>query len=238
MHAGALRLQSATGHASYPTAHFKITVTNRGSGRLHDLRVTDRLAPSCNRTIATIAAGYSFTFGCKKVRITAGFTNVATVSTNATGTSIAASTRARVNVKAGSAGARAKNNSGVNITKSTSGKTVTLNIPDVLFAFNQSTPGPSSTPILTAVLKLLTGTFPIGHMVVTGYTDNVGPVAYNLDLSRRRATTIARWLEQHGIPGTRISIAWDGKANPVASNATAQGRQKNRRVTVTVRTSH
>ena len=73
-------------------------------------------------------------------RITAGFTTSPRCK-NATGTSIAASTRARVKVKAGPAGPRAKTNSGVDVTKSTSGKTVTLNIPDVLFAFNQSTLG-------------------------------------------------------------------------------------------------
>ncbi|MEI7806829.1 MAG: OmpA family protein, partial [Hyphomicrobiales bacterium] len=67
-----------------------------------------------------------------------------------------------------------------------------------------------------------------------GFTDSVGSSAYNLGLSQRRATTVANWLQQNGIPSGRISISWKGEADPVASNATTNGRGANRRVTITI----
>lgn len=63
-----------------------------------------------------------------------------------------------------------------------------------------------------------------------GYTDSIGSDAYNLRLSERRAQTVKDYLVRKGIAASRIKTRGFGKANPVASNATAQGRAENRRV--------
>ena len=53
-----------------------------------------------------------------------------------------------------------------------------------------------------------------------------------MDLSRRRARAIANILILHGVPVTRVSIIGYGDKRPIASNATDEGRAKNRRVEV------
>jgi OOP family OmpA-OmpF porin len=72
-------------------------------------------------------------------------------------------------------------------------------------------------------LKFVEGT-------VTGYTDNVGDPAYNQKLSERRAQTVADYLQQKGIASGRLAAAGKGEEDPVADNATAEGRAQNRRV--------
>jgi len=64
---------------------------------------------------------------------------------------------------------------------------------------------------------------------IAGYTDNVGNETDNLALSKDRAFTVMQTIEQDGINSGRLSFAGEGSANPVASNDTEEGRQKNRR---------
>jgi flagellar motor protein MotB len=59
-------------------------------------------------------------------------------------------------------------------------------------------------------------------------------VAYNDRLSVRRAESVKRWLAGHGIAAGRISTHGYGESEPVATNATDAGRQKNRRVVIGV----
>ncbi len=68
--------------------------------------------------------------------------------------------------------------------------------------------------------------------MVTGYTDSIGSDAYNLRLSERRAATVRDALVADGIAESRITTKGMGKANPVASNATEEGRAHNRRVEI------
>ena len=72
-----------------------------------------------------------------------------------------------------------------------------------------------------------------GTIEVDGYTDSVGSAAHGLALSRKRASAVADLLrsELSGLDITVISKGY-GEANPVASNATAAGRAKNRRVEI------
>lgn len=70
---------------------------------------------------------------------------------------------------------------------------------------------------------------------VVGHTDSVGSVAYNQALSERRAATVRNYLVQLGISSGIIGASGEGEMNPVASNDTAEGRQQNRRVNITVR---
>lgn len=71
---------------------------------------------------------------------------------------------------------------------------------------------------------------------VTGYTSADGGHAANRVLSRRRAESVARVLEEAGIPKDRIRIRGMGPADPIGDNATAEGRTKNRRVEIEVKT--
>jgi outer membrane protein OmpA-like peptidoglycan-associated protein len=63
-----------------------------------------------------------------------------------------------------------------------------------------------------------------------GYTDNTGDEAYNLDLSKRRAQAAMDYLATKGVASNRVTVAGYGEANPVADNATPEGRALNRRV--------
>ena len=72
-------------------------------------------------------------------------------------------------------------------------------------------------------LKFVAGT-------VVGYTDSVGPDAYNQKLSERRAETVASYLEGKGVAVGRLSSSGAGESAPVGDNKTAEGRAQNRRV--------
>ena len=71
-------------------------------------------------------------------------------------------------------------------------------------------------------------------MRIDGYTDAVGSDASNLTLSRNRAQAVATALTTMDIAAGRFHSEGHGKADPVASNDTADGRQLNRRVEVTL----
>jgi len=68
-------------------------------------------------------------------------------------------------------------------------------------------------------------------LYVVGHTDNTGTYEYNLDLSRRRAAAVVEALTRgHGVAAARLKAVGVGPVAPVASNATEEGRAKNRRV--------
>jgi OmpA-OmpF porin, OOP family len=67
---------------------------------------------------------------------------------------------------------------------------------------------------------------------VNGYTDSSGSDAHNQLLSERRADTVKQALIEDGVSASRISTRGEGASNPVASNATAEGRAQNRRVEI------
>lgn len=71
-------------------------------------------------------------------------------------------------------------------------------------------------------------------LVVEGHTDSVGSDAFNLGLSQQRADAVKTALAMRAIEGHRIKTEGFGKARPVASNSTADGRQRNRRVEVVI----
>jgi chemotaxis protein MotB len=80
------------------------------------------------------------------------------------------------------------------------------------------------------------------QIVVQGFTDNVpiGPelrarFPSNLELSSARADDVARYLTQKGVPASTISAQGFGEERPVASNGTAEGRAKNRRVEIVIK---
>jgi OOP family OmpA-OmpF porin len=67
---------------------------------------------------------------------------------------------------------------------------------------------------------------------IIGYTDSTGPEAYNEQLSLRRATAVKDYIVTQGIDPGIIDVSGKGESDPVASNATREGRAKNRRVEV------
>jgi OOP family OmpA-OmpF porin len=72
------------------------------------------------------------------------------------------------------------------------------------------------------------------QVTVEGHTDSTGSDAYNQKLSERRAKAVVRYLEQNvGVDPSRLSAVGYGESKPVASNDTAEGRAKNRRVEFT-----
>ncbi len=87
-----------------------------------------------------------------------------------------------------------------------------------------------SFKVIDQVANLLTEHPELKKIRVEGHTDNVGPAAYNKDLSERRASSVVRYLVEKGVARQRLVPAGFGFERPVASNATALGRAKNRRV--------
>ena len=71
-------------------------------------------------------------------------------------------------------------------------------------------------------------------VVAEGHTDSIGSAKYNENLSLRRAAAVKTFLVSRGLPADRIHISGKGESQPVASNATREGRAKNRRVEVEV----
>ena len=106
-------------------------------------------------------------------------------------------------------------------------------MPDVLFETNQYALRPAARESLAKVAGILLA-YPDLRLEVDGHTDSVGSDAYNQQLSEKRAASVRDYLAQQGIPIASVTVQGFGKTQPVASNATATGRQQNRRVELVV----
>jgi OOP family OmpA-OmpF porin len=100
----------------------------------------------------------------------------------------------------------------------------------VEFENNSAKIRPESDRILNAVLALLNEHSEFTKLGVEGHTDNRGGANHNLDLSRRRAASVVKWLTEHGVAASRLSSKGLGMTKPIDSNDTDAGRQNNRRV--------
>ncbi len=104
-----------------------------------------------------------------------------------------------------------------------------------LFDFNKSDIRPMGKEKLNELVAKIKSHEAIDSITITGNTDSVGTVAYNKKLSERRANSVRAFMIKAGIDASLItSTKGVGKSNPVASNDTAAGRQKNRRVDIVV----
>jgi len=74
--------------------------------------------------------------------------------------------------------------------------------------------------------------YPELKVEVAGHTDSVGTDAYNQKLSERRAAAVKDYLVSKGIAASKVTTIGKGESQPVATNKTAEGRQKNRRVDI------
>lgn len=92
---------------------------------------------------------------------------------------------------------------------------------------------PASEPELITLVKFLKQN-PSLKIEIQGHTDNVGTEKYNLDLSAKRASSVAGYLIDSGIDEARLTTKGYGFSAPVASNETAEGRARNRRTTILI----
>jgi outer membrane protein OmpA-like peptidoglycan-associated protein len=106
---------------------------------------------------------------------------------------------------------------------------IVLTIGDVLFATAKSTLNPSAQRSMDKISEFLQKN-QNRHLLVEGHTDSVGSDEYNQGLSEQRAASVKSALVQRGIATERIVTIGYGKKFPLASNATAAGKQQNRRV--------
>jgi len=103
----------------------------------------------------------------------------------------------------------------------------------VEFETSSATLRPSSLPVLSAVAEDLK-IHPLVQVELQGHTDSRGADALNLDLSQRRADSVRDYLISQGVNGTRLVAKGYGETQPIADNATAEGRASNRRVVMKV----
>ena len=122
--------------------------------------------------------------------------------------------------------------SGVEIARRGGG--LDLRMPSgVAFDFNASTVRAPFRSVLDRIAATLAGERSL-RLDIGGYTDAVGTDAVNLRLSQDRADAVADYLAERGVARPRMAARGFGKANPVASNADADGRARNRRVEIHV----
>lgn len=104
---------------------------------------------------------------------------------------------------------------------------------DANFEFNKASLLPNAYPVLDSLVSTMkrhTGY----KWEIDGYTDGIGSDNYNLGLSQRRAQAVLDYLINKGINSNNLKVIGYGKANPIASNKTPEGRSMNRRVEIKV----
>ena len=112
-------------------------------------------------------------------------------------------------------------------------KTTWFDFDRLLFDTAKATLQVESQDQLTSVASILKA-FPNVEIKIGGYTDNTGDKTANMKLSSDRAATVMGELVKMGIDPKRLSSEGYGDAHPVADNATEEGRQKNRRVSMRI----
>jgi outer membrane protein OmpA-like peptidoglycan-associated protein len=112
--------------------------------------------------------------------------------------------------------------------------------PDKWFSFdrlefetNSSTLKPSSQEQMRNIAEIMKA-YPQMMVKFGGYTDNIGDPQRNLQLSRERASSAMNQVTAFGVDASRLTAEGYGEQNPIADNATAEGRQRNRRVGINV----
>jgi len=106
-------------------------------------------------------------------------------------------------------------------------------MPDVLFETNRYALRPAARESLAKFAGILLA-YPDLRLEVDGHTDSVGADAYNQQLSEKRADSVRDYLISQGVNGTRLVAKGYGETQPIADNATAEGRASNRRVVMKV----
>lgn len=102
-------------------------------------------------------------------------------------------------------------------------------LQNIFFDFNQYTLKDKSRTELEKITRFLKDN-PALKVEIGGHTDNVGSVAYNQQLSEKRAQAVNKYLQQNGISSNRLVAKGYGQERPVADNKTEEGKQLNRRI--------
>lgn len=108
-----------------------------------------------------------------------------------------------------------------------------VNMGDVLFDVGKFTLRPAAREVLAKFSGILLA-YPTLNVAIEGHTDSTGGDELNQRLSEQRAESVKTYLIEQSIPPANISAAGFGKGMPISDNATAAGRQKNRRVELIV----
>ncbi len=103
----------------------------------------------------------------------------------------------------------------------------------ILFDFNSARLRTEAQLNLVKLAKIL-NKYDDTDVLIEGHTDRTGTEEYNLDLSRRRAQSVANQLASVQVNATRFTLMGYGEAQPIGSNDTAEGRQANRRVELAI----
>ncbi|KXF83166.1 OmpA family protein [Enterovibrio coralii] len=122
--------------------------------------------------------------------------------------------------------------SGIDVVRE--GDNIRLIMPsNITFATNQSSISPSFDTTLNAVARVMTK-YDKTQLSIEGFTDSSGDASYNMTLSDKRAESVKNYLQMQGINAQRLYATGFGETQPIASNATAAGRAKNRRVEIQI----
>ena len=100
----------------------------------------------------------------------------------------------------------------------------------IYFAYDSDLILPKSYDLLDNVAQVINDHKEIPAIFIEGHTDSDGRDDYNLELSDRRAKSVLRYLADKGVEGARLKAKGFGETNPIASNATEEGKAQNRRV--------
>lgn len=123
---------------------------------------------------------------------------------------------------------------GTGVQVARDGDNIRLIMPNsITFNTNESVIKTSANNVLDSV-ALVAKEYDKTRLQIVGYTDSTGNDKINQPLSERRAAAVANYLALRGVQGSRISSYGAGDANPIASNATADGKAQNRRVEITL----
>jgi len=125
--------------------------------------------------------------------------------------------------------------SGTGVGVARQGDNLVLRMPaDVTFATNQSSIDNRFYPVLDDVAAVL-NRYDQSIVDIIGHADSSGAEDYNLDLSRRRASSVAQYLVSRNVLPDRLYVDGRGESQPVASNDTPAGKAQNRRVEILIR---
>ena len=114
------------------------------------------------------------------------------------------------------------------------GEGIAVTFPSgILFPFNSTDILPAGKDNLRQLASSL-DKYPNSDILIVGHTDSVGTDAYNQDLSQRRALAASSYLQSLGVPVSRLQTQGRGETEPIASNDTEDGRQRNRRVEIAI----
>lgn len=106
---------------------------------------------------------------------------------------------------------------------------VTIPLNNIFFDFDKASLLSESFSELNRIVALMAERKNM-TVEISGYTDNLGPDAYNMKLSERRAKSVSKYLVEKGVDSRRITTTWFGETKPVDTTNTKAGNRKNRRV--------